>query len=100
MCSPSGHALLCSVVFLVVQSALLNFLPQKLSLAQNHDANCSTSHFVSFVSFEPSYVSVNVITSMTVTEDVKARKISIRLEGFPRGRQRDLRTTFKFGNPG
>ena len=37
---------------------------------------------------------------MTVTEDVKARKISIRLEGFPRGRQRDLRTTFKFGNPG
>ena len=31
----SGHALLCSVVFLVVQSALFNFRPQKLSLAHN-----------------------------------------------------------------
>ena len=60
----------------------------------------ATSHFVSFVSFEPSYVSVNLITSMAVTGDVRAREISIRLEGFPRGRKRDLRTTFKFGNPG
>ena len=83
----SGHALLCSVVFLVVQSALFNFRPQKLSLAHNHDANSSSSHFVSFASFEPSYVSVNLITSMAVMGDVKAREISFRLEGFPRGRK-------------
>ena len=88
----SGHALLCFVVFLVVQSALFKFRPQKLSLAHNHGANSSTSHFVSFASFEPSY--------MAVSGDVKAREISIRLEGFPRGKKRDLRTTFKFGNPG
>ena len=96
----SGHAFLCSVVFLVVQSALSNFRPQKLSLAHHHDANSSTSHFVSFASFELSYVSVNLITSIAVTRDVKAREISIRLGGFPRERKRDLRTTFKFGNPG
>ena len=96
----SGHALLYSVVFLVVQSALFNFRPQKLSLAHNHDANSSTSQFVRFALFEPGYVSVNLITSMAVTGNVKAREISIRLEGFRRGRKRDFRTTFKFGNPG
>ena len=53
-----------------------------------------------FASFEPSYVSVNLITSMAVTGNVKAREISIRLEGFRRGRKRDFRTTFKFGNLG
>ena len=57
------------------------------------------SHFFSFASFEPGYVSVN-FTSMAVMGDVKAREISVQLEGFPRGRKRDLRTTFKFGNPG
>ena len=37
---------------------------------------------------------------MAVTRDVKAREISFRLEGFSCERKRDLKTTFKIGNPG
>ena len=37
---------------------------------------------------------------MAVTRDFKAGEISFRLEGFPRERKRDLKTTFKLGNPG
>ena len=96
----SGHALLCSVVFLVVQSTLFNFCTQKLSCAHNHKVNYSANHLVKSVWFEPSYVFVNLVTSMAVTGDLKAREISLRLEGFPRERKRDLKTTFQLGNPG
>ena len=96
----SGHALLCSVVFLVVQSTPCNFRAQKLSCVHNHEVNSSANHLDRFVWFEPSYVSVNLITSMAVMRDLQAREISFRLEGFPRKRKRDLKTTFKLGNPG
>ena len=96
----SGHALLCSVVFLVVQSTLFNLRAQKLSCVHNYEVNSSANHLDRFVWFEPSYFPVNLITSMAVTKDLKAREISFRLEGFPRIRKRDLKTTFKLGNPG
>ena len=44
----------CSVVFLVVQSALFNFRAQKLSCVHNHEVNSSANHLVNFVWFEPS----------------------------------------------
>ena len=62
--------------------------------------NSSANHLDRSVWFEPSSVSVNLIRSMAVTRDLKAREISFRLEGFPRERKRDLKTTFKLGNPG
>ena len=62
--------------------------------------NSSANHLDRSVWFESSYVSVNLIRSMAVTRDFKAREISFRLEGFPRERKRDLKTTFKLGNPG
>ena len=55
----SGHALLCSVVFLVVQTALFNFRAQKLSCVHKHEVNSSENHLVNFVWFEPSYVLVH-----------------------------------------
>ena len=71
-----------------------------LSCAHNHKVNSSANHLDRSVWFESSYVSVNLIRSMAVTRDFKAREISFRLEGFPRERKRDLKTTFKLGNPG
>ena len=96
----SGHAWLCSVVFLVVQLLLFNFLVQKLSCVHNHEVNSSANHLDRFVWFEPSYVPVNLITSMAIMRDVQASEISFQLEGFPCERKRDLKTTFKLGNPG
>ena len=96
----SRHVLLCSVAFLVVQSTLFNFYAQKLSCVHIHEANSSANHLDRFVWFESSYVPVNVITSMAVTRDLKAKEISFRLEGFPRKRKRDHKATFKLGNPG
>ena len=83
----------CFAVLCGFPCCCLTFAPKSYPLLT------TLSHFFSFASFEPGYVSVN-FTSMAVMGDVKAREILVQLEGFPRGRKRDLRTTFKFGNPG